>query len=52
MRTELDGYGETVMHPGDMVCVPPRLKHDVTGFSADFEVLEINCPADFETVSV
>lgn len=48
-RTALDGYGEITMRAGDALSVPSRLKHDVTGFSDDFEVLEINLPAEFET---
>jgi quercetin dioxygenase-like cupin family protein len=51
VRTVLEGYGEFLMEPGDAMTVPPRLKHDVTGFSDEFEVLEINVPADFDTVT-
>lgn len=50
-RTELEGIGEFELRAGDSILVPPRLRHDVTGFSEDFEVLEINVPADFDTVS-
>lgn len=50
-RTELEGIGAFDLHTGDAIIVPPRLRHDVTGFSEDFEVLEINVPADFETIS-
>jgi quercetin dioxygenase-like cupin family protein len=51
-RTALDGYGEFEMRAGDALSVPGRLKHDVTAFSDDFEVFEINIPAEFETVAV
>lgn len=50
-RTALEGIGEFELRAGDAMMVPPRLRHDVTGFSEDFEVLEINVPADFDTVS-
>ncbi|MDH3232126.1 MAG: cupin domain-containing protein [Alphaproteobacteria bacterium] len=52
VRTELEGYGTFLMERGDAMSVPARHKHDVTGFSADFEVLELNMPAEFETVAV
>jgi quercetin dioxygenase-like cupin family protein len=50
-RTELEGIGEFELRAGDSIIVPPHLRHDVTGFSEDFEVLEINVPADFDTIS-
>jgi len=52
VRTELEGYGEFLLERGDAMSVPARHKHDVTGFSDDFQVLELNAPAEFETVSV
>ena len=51
-RTELDGYGVLELEACDALSVPSRLKHDVTAFSSDFEVLEINIPAKFKTVAV
>ena len=50
--TELEGLGEFRMVAGDAILVPSRHKHDVTAFSEDFEVFELNVPADFETVAV
>ena len=49
--TELDGLGKFTLERGDAMSVPSRLRHDVTAFSADFTVLEINFPADFATVA-
>ena len=48
--TELEGYGAFTLRAGDAMSVPARLRHDVTAFSADFTVLELNAPADFETI--
>ncbi|MCW5770170.1 MAG: cupin domain-containing protein [Rhodospirillaceae bacterium] len=50
-RTDIDGHGSITLHKGDAMNVPARLRHDVTGFSGDFTVLEINAPADFDTVA-
>ena len=36
---------------GDAMTLPYKLKHDVTGFSADFTVLELNIPADYDTIA-
>lgn len=51
VTTEIEGSGAFRMLPGDAMCVPSRVRHDVTAFSPDFMVLEINMPADFETVA-
>lgn len=48
-RVAVEGEGEFVMHPFDAMTIPRGLKHDVTGFSADFTTLELNIPAVFET---
>ena len=50
-RVEVEGQGEFTIHAGDAMTLPHRLKHDVTGFSADFTVLELNIPADYETIA-
>ncbi|HJP22312.1 MAG: cupin domain-containing protein [Alphaproteobacteria bacterium] len=52
VKTELEGLGKFHMDAGDAMVVPSRHKHDVTAFSEDFEVFEINVPAEFETVSL
>jgi quercetin dioxygenase-like cupin family protein len=49
--TDIEGHGSFKLEKGDAMNVPARLRHDVTGFSGDFTVLEINVPADFDTVA-
>lgn len=50
-RVEVEGQGEFTIRPGDAMTLPHKLKHDVTGFSADFKVLELNIPADYDTIA-
>ena len=50
-RVEVEGQGEFTVRAGDAMTLPHKLKHDVTGFSADFTVLELNIPADYETIA-
>jgi len=38
------------MSAGDAMCVAPRMTHDVPGFTADYLVLEMCIPADYDTV--
>jgi quercetin dioxygenase-like cupin family protein len=38
-----------VMHAGDCVLQPPRIRHRVLESSAGLEVIEISCPAEHET---
>jgi len=38
------------MFAGDAMCISPRMKHNVPGFSADYLVLEMCIPADYDTV--
>ena len=52
LKMSIAGFDEFCMEPGDAMLVPPDHAHRVIGFAADFEVLEINLPAKFETVSV
>ena len=47
---EAEGAGRIRMQRGDAITIPGGHRHDVTGFSADFSVLEINVPGDFATV--
>ncbi len=47
---EVEGIGAIRMRRGDALTIADRRRHDVTGFSADFRVLEINVPGDFTTV--
>jgi quercetin dioxygenase-like cupin family protein len=50
-RVEVENQGEFTIHAGDAMTIPRGLKHDVTGFSADFTVLELNIPADYQTIA-
>lgn len=50
-RVAVEGQGEFTVRTGDAMTIPYGLKHDVTGFSADFTVLELNIPADYETIA-
>lgn len=38
-----------VLHEGDCVLQPPRIRHRVLDCSAGMEVVELGCPADHET---
>lgn len=38
------------MSTGDAMCISPRMKHNVPRFSADYLVLEMCIPADYDTV--
>jgi mannose-6-phosphate isomerase-like protein (cupin superfamily) len=49
IRVWIEGAGEFTFRAGDTWVQPPRIRHDVRGFSEDFEVLEIVSPGDFET---
>jgi quercetin dioxygenase-like cupin family protein len=50
-RVEVEGQGEFTVRSGDAMTIPRGLKHDVTGFSEDFTVLELNSPADYDTIA-
>ena len=50
-RVEVEAQGEYTVCTGDAMTIPRGLKHDVTGFSEDFTVLELNIPADYDTVA-
>ncbi len=50
-RVQVEGQGEFTVRAGDAMTLPRLLKHDVTGFSSDFTVLELNIPADYETIA-
>jgi quercetin dioxygenase-like cupin family protein len=38
------------MYAGDAMCISPRMKHNVPAFTADYLVLEMCIPADYDTV--
>ena len=49
IRVWIDGEGEFTFSAGDTWIQPPAIRHDVRGFSDDFEVLEIVSPGVFGT---
>lgn len=49
IRVWIDGEGEFTFRAGDTWTQPPGIRHDVRGFSDDFEVLEIVSPGVFPT---
>lgn len=46
----VDGRPWVRMGAGDAMCVAPRMAHNVPAFSADYLVLEMCIPADYDTV--
>lgn len=49
ITTEVEGRSPETMRVGSALLQPPKIKHRVTDYSDDCEVLEIVLPADFET---
>lgn len=52
IKSEFEGHGVHVMRPGTCWLQPPGIVHKVLAQSDDLELLEINMPAEFETVEV
>lgn len=52
IRIQLDGEGEHLMREGSCWNQPPGITHVVLGYSDDFEAIEIDIPAKFDTVNV
>lgn len=46
---EYEGHGGVRLEAGDCVLQPPEIRHELTSFSRDLEMLEITSPAEFET---
>jgi mannose-6-phosphate isomerase-like protein (cupin superfamily) len=52
VRLVYEDQGEPfVMHAGDCVLQPPRIRHRVLEASPGLEVIEIGCPAEHETLA-
>lgn len=51
-RFEYEGQGVKTVRPGDCVLQPPGIRHREIEHSADFELIEIVMPGDFETRAV
>ena len=44
--------GKYVLRVSDVHLLPAGIKHDVTGWSKDFEMLETTQPADYRSVEL
>jgi quercetin dioxygenase-like cupin family protein len=49
-RVWLEGVGEVTLEKGSSMYQQPGIKHRVLEYSADYTVIEITMPAEFETV--
>jgi len=47
----VEKHGEVRMCPGDAMCIPAGVDHDVPDFDADYQVLEMCLPGDYSTVN-
>lgn len=52
IKSKFEGYGEFTMSKDSCWIQPPRIKHAVTAYSDDCQVLEIVLPADFKTIMI
>lgn len=52
VKFSYEGEGDFTLKAGDCVLQPPEIRHELTSFSKDMELLEITSPADFKTLSV
>jgi hypothetical protein len=49
---EFEGVGPITMHPGDAWTQPPGIRHTVTGYSDDCELMELVMPVEYATIDV
>ena len=47
-----DGEGEKKLNAGDVHLLPAGIKHAVTGWSRDLEMLETTHPADYQSIEL
>lgn len=47
----VDGHGERIMNAGDAMCLRAGMRHDVPAYSANYKVLEMCIPADYDTAA-
>ena len=52
VKTRLGDRDEITMRKGSCWTQPPKIKHVITDYSDDAELLEVILPAEFETVEV
>lgn len=51
VKFEYEGEGRFTLKAGDCVLQPPEIRHELTAFSKDMELLEVTSPADFRTLT-
>jgi hypothetical protein len=49
---EFEGIGPITMHPGNAWTQPPGIRHTVTGYSDDCELMELVMPVEYATIDV
>ena len=47
-----EGRGEEKLNVGDVHMLPPGIKHAVTGWSKDLEMLEVTHPAQYQSIEL
>jgi quercetin dioxygenase-like cupin family protein len=52
VEIKVEGQGTMILNAMDAMCIAAGLKHDVSGFSEDYSLLELCAPANYETISV
>jgi quercetin dioxygenase-like cupin family protein len=50
VKFDYEGEGSFTLKSGDCVLQPPEIRHELTAFSRDMELLEVTSPADFKTI--
>jgi quercetin dioxygenase-like cupin family protein len=51
VKFDYEGEGSFTLKAGDCVLQPPEIRHELTAFSTDMELLEVTSPADFKTMT-
>ncbi len=51
VKFDYEGEGSFTLKAGDCVLQPPEIRHELTAFSKDMELLEVTSPADFKTLA-
>lgn len=50
-KVAVEGRSERTMNAGDAMCLRAGMRHDVPAYSADYKVLEMCIPADYDTTA-
>jgi len=51
MELNANGHNPQFLKKGDACVIPPHLKHQISNFSDDLELLEVALPGNFETIT-